>query len=99
MANAGTFSFTVDSFAEGTYSADGERVVVNNLVESFNQVSTDLPGGGSFSFPSAIDQGSGTYECEPDTLTITVDGFDPVVWDRVDKILEPPAGDVTATGG
>lgn len=99
MANVGAFSFTIDSFAAGTYSADGERVVVTNLAESFNRVSTNLPGGGSLSFPSAIDQGAGTYECDTETLTIAVDGFDSIVWDRVDRILEPPAGDVTVIDG
>ena len=98
MEGMGEFSITVDSYATGTYSADGERLTVNDLVESFNRVTTSLPFGGEYSFPSAIDQGTGSYVCDDDVLTITVDGYDPVVWDRVDKILEPPAGDVTATG-
>lgn len=99
MDGVGAFSTTIDSFAAGTYSADGERLTVNDLVESYNQVTTSLPFGGTYSFPSAIDQGAGGYVCDEDTLTVTVDGFDPVVWDRVDKILEPPAGDVTTSGG
>lgn len=99
MDGVGAFSMTVDSFATGTYNADGERLTVNNLVESYNRVTTSLPFGGSYSFPSAIDQGTGSYVCDDDTLTVTIDGFDPVVWDRVDKILEPPAGDVTTSGG
>ena len=99
MQNVGNFSVVIDSFAEGTYTADGERLVVNSLVESYNLVTANIPGGGSGTFPSALDQGTGTYECGTETLTISVDGFDPVVWDRIDKILEPQAGDVTTTGG
>ena len=97
MEGVGGFTTTIDSFATGTYQADGETITVQDLVEAYARVSTNVPLGGTFDFPSAIDQASGEYRCDDETLTIEIAGFDPIVWDRVDKILEPDEGDSTAT--
>jgi len=86
----GSITFTVDSFATGEYNADGENMSISNLVESFNEVRVDIPFGGAYSFPSAIDSASGTYTCDEDLLVVTASGLEPVTWLRVDKILEPP---------
>jgi hypothetical protein len=50
-----------------------------------------VAAGPSSIFTSSGDStsGSGTYACERDDLTVTVAGFDPVAWDRVDRILVP----------
>lgn len=90
VAGIGGLTMTVDSFASGTYSADGETLTVNNLNETYNQVTADTPLGGTFSFPSAIAEASGEYECGEDTMTLTVANYPPVSWTRVDKILQPP---------
>jgi hypothetical protein len=90
VAGVGGFTTTINSFAEGTYSADGERMTVSSLVESFNEVTTNLPGGGSYSFPSATQAGTGTYTCNEEQMIVTIESYPPVTWNRVDKILTPP---------
>lgn len=89
----GSIDFTIDSYAEGRYTADGERLEVFEVFEFFADVSTSVPGLGSMEFPqgsSLGDGGSGTYECRTDDMTVTIDGFLPLRYDRVDKILSPP---------
>lgn len=98
LADVGGFTTTIDSFAEGTYSADGERLTINALVESYNQVTSNLPGGRAESFPGAIDQGTGTYTCDADNLVVTIDSYPPVSFTRVDKILAPPDAPTDPSG-
>ncbi|MFP5488190.1 MAG: hypothetical protein ACLGHQ_07780, partial [Acidimicrobiia bacterium] len=87
----GSIRTTIDSFATGTYSADGEALTITDLVESFNEVRVDAPiQMGAMSFPGAIDSGAGIYTCDEDVLEIMVESYPPITWVRVDKILEPP---------
>jgi len=80
-------TIVIDSFAEGDYQADGENISATNLVESSVNVSS---GPASiFTSSGSTTSGSGTYECERDVLIVTVQGFDPVAFDRVDRILVP----------
>lgn len=88
VAGMGEITATIDSFAEGTYEADGETLTVSDLVETYNEVTLEF--GGSYSFPGAIVSGDGTYTCDDDQLRVTVDPYPPVTWNRVDKILTPP---------
>jgi hypothetical protein len=88
---------TIDSFAEGDYQADGEKMSVEDVVESQVRVTSNFPGVGGAAGPSSIwtssgdrTSGAGTYECDRDELTIEIEEFEPIVWDRVDRILEPP---------
>jgi hypothetical protein len=77
----------IDSFSVGEYSADGENMAVINVADLYVVVSM---GGSGFAQEGSIISGDGTYECRQDDMTITVTGFEPVEWVRVDKILEPP---------
>jgi hypothetical protein len=77
----------IDSFARGTYSADGETLEITNLVDDYVNVSL---GGDTFAQDSRVLVGAGTYECRTDDMTLTVESFEPLQWTRVDKILEPP---------
>ena len=89
----GTIDFTIDSYAEGRYTADGEQLEVFDVFELFADVSTSVPGLGAMEFPqgsSFSDGGSGAYECRMDDMTVTMEGFLPLRYDRVDKILSPP---------
>jgi hypothetical protein len=89
----GSIDFTIDSYAEGKYTADGERLEVFDVFELFADVSTSVPGLGGMEFPqgsSFSDGGSGAYECRTDDMTVTMEGFLPLRYDRVDKILSPP---------
>ena len=91
--NDGSLDFTINSYAEGKYTADGERLEIFDVFEHFADVKASIPGLGGFSFPqgsSFSDGGSGTYECRKDDMTVTIDGFLPLRYDRVDKILSPP---------
>jgi hypothetical protein len=82
-----SMDIVIDSFAHGTYSADGENLEVTNLVDDYVNVSM---GGQTFAQDSRVLDGAGTYVCGTDDMTITVESFEPVQWTRVDKILEPP---------
>jgi len=88
-----SITLTTDSFAEGEYSADGERIIGSGMKELFSSVTGSIPG---FTVPtqqvdsSFIGGGAGSYECRTDDMTLTADGFDSIELDRVDKILEPP---------
>jgi hypothetical protein len=89
----GSIDFTIDSYAEGRYTADGEQLDVFEVFELFADVSTSVPGLGGMEFPqgsSFSDGGSGAYECRTDDMTVTMEGFLPLRYDRVDKILSPP---------
>jgi len=89
----GTVDFTIDSYAEGKYTADGARLTIFEVLELFADVSTSIPGFGGFDFPqgsSFSDGGGGTYDCRTDDMTVTLDGFLPLRYDRVDRILSPP---------
>lgn len=87
-----SFDIVIDAMASGDYTADGERIAVMNVVDQYVNVRTSLPGAGNFDFSQegGVLSGGGTYECRRDDMTVTIDGFDPVRWVRVDKILEPP---------
>lgn len=93
-----TISFIVDSFARGTYSADGERLSLTGLGEIYSNVTVSVPTFGdvgptldSRMFGDSIGAGggSGIYECSTDELLLTIDGQASLRFDRVDKILEP----------
>lgn len=91
-----SITLTIDSFAEGDYQADGEKMSVEDITESSVRVSSNFPGVGGVAGPSSIwtssgssTSGSGTYRCDRDVLTIEIDDFEPIVWDRVDRILQP----------
>jgi hypothetical protein len=89
----GSFGFTVDSFAEGRYEDDGERLTVFDAVELYSKVTTGIPGFGGSTFAqgsSIMEGGAGDYECRTDDMTLTIDGFEQTRSVRVDKILEPP---------
>jgi hypothetical protein len=89
----GSIDFTIDSFAQGEYTADGEIMTVFNTVELFSNVATSVPGLGDLNFgqgSSALDDGSGEYQCNTDDMTVTLTGTQPVRFERVDKILSPP---------
>jgi len=89
----GSLGLTIDSFAEGRYNADGERLTAFDMVELYSNVTTSIPGfgGSTFAQGSSIMQGgAGDYECRTDDMTLTIDGFEPTRSVRVDKILEPP---------
>ncbi len=91
VAGAGTIRITINSFANGTYTADGESLEVSELVESFNEVSVDVPfGANTFSFPGAVDGAAGTYTCDENQLVVTTGTNPSITWVRVDKILTPP---------
>jgi hypothetical protein len=91
LDGVGELRTIIDSYATGTYTADGEVLTVTDLAESFNQVRVEAPVPvGAMSFPGAIDSGSGTYTCDEDVLELTVDSYPPITWVRVDKILTPP---------
>jgi hypothetical protein len=65
----GSIDFTIDSYAEGRYTADGEQLEVFEVFEFFADVSTSVPGLGGMEFPqgsSFSDGGSGAYECRTD---------------------------------
>lgn len=86
-----SFDMTIRSYATGRYTADGENMSVLDRVEDYVTVTSSLSGptpafsdAGVFS-----DDGSGTYVCDNDVLTVTAVGFPPITWDRVDKILQP----------
>jgi hypothetical protein len=93
----GSLDLAIDSFAAGDYTADGENITATDIVEDYARVSFSIPGmggfgiGGSsvFTFSGDTTGGAGTYECNRDNLTITVESFSPIVWDRVDRIPEP----------
>lgn len=82
-----TMNIVIDGFARGTYTADGENVEVINLVDDYTNVSL---GGQTFAQDSRVLDGAGTYECRKDDMTVTVASHEPLHWQRVDKILEPP---------
>ncbi len=89
----GSFGLTIDSFAEGRYTADGERLLTSDVVEFYSTVTTGIPGFGGASFAegsSLIAGGAGDYECRRDDMTLTIDGYESVRLLRVDKILAPP---------
>jgi hypothetical protein len=94
IAAAGTsFGFTIDSFAQGKYTADGERVSIFDVFEFYADVTTSLPffDGAVFAQGSSFMGGAGgDYVCGTDDMTVTLDGFEPIRFVRVDKILEPP---------
>lgn len=88
-----SIDFTIDSYGEGKYTADGETLEMFDIVEFFTDVSASVPGLGNMAFPqgsSVSAGGSGMYECRTDDMTVTLDGFLPIRFDRVDKILSPP---------
>jgi hypothetical protein len=88
----GALRITIDSYAEGDYTADGENVAISNVQEFYADVSSSIPGLGEFASPqgaSFSDGGGGTYECRDDDMTLTMRGFLPLRYDRVDKILKP----------
>ncbi len=99
LASSQGFSIPIriNSFAEGEYSADGQRVTVSGIIESYNEVTIDAPVSFTTSQPSVLENGFGSYTCSADALVVTVDGFDSVAFARVDKILVPP--DSPANGG
>jgi hypothetical protein len=89
----GSLDFTIDSFGQGEYTADGEIMTVFNTVELFSNVATSVPGLGDLNFgqgASALDDGSGEYQCNTDDMTVTLTGSQPIRFERVDKILSPP---------
>ena len=89
----GSLDFTIDSFAQGEYTADGEIMTIFNTVELFSNVATSVPGLGDLNFgqgASALDDGSGEYQCNTDDMTVTLTGSQPIRFERVDKILSPP---------
>ncbi|MFV1991452.1 MAG: hypothetical protein ACC652_12005 [Acidimicrobiales bacterium] len=94
IAAAGTsIDFTIDSFAQGKYTADGERVSIFDVFEFYADVTTSVPffDGAVFAQGSSfMDGAGGDYVCRTDDMTVTLDGFEPVRFERVDKILEPP---------
>ena len=87
ISGAGGFDFTIDSFAEGDYQADGENISATDVVES--SVSVDAGPASIFTSAGSTTSGSGTYVCDRDVLVVTIQGFDPVTFDRVDRILQP----------
>lgn len=89
----GSLSFTIDSFAEGSYTADGERMTVSDVVEAYANVTASVPGFGGSTFAqgsSVMGGGSGTYACRADDMTVTMESMEPVRFVRIDKILSPP---------
>jgi hypothetical protein len=85
-----SLDITIDSFGNGEYTADGEKMGITNLVDLFVNVDVGGLGGAAFdgSDLGAV-AGSGTYVCNEDDVEITIpEGT--VRWVRVDKILEPP---------
>ncbi len=94
IAAAGTeIGFTIDSFAQGKYTADGERVSIFDVFEFYADVTTSVPffDGAVFAQGSSFMGGAGgDYVCSTDDMTVTLDGFQPIRFDRVDKILVPP---------
>lgn len=82
---------TINSFGSGRYTADGETISILSVVEDFVTVESSIGVlGAEFSDTNVFDAGgSGTYECDDDTLTVTVTGFPPIAFDRVDRILGP----------
>lgn len=92
----GSLDIVIDSFAQGEYSADGERMTTSNVFEFYADVTINLaiPGFGDFATGSSILQdGSASYECNDEELFLTVDGLPPIRLIRVDKILTPPPVD------
>ena len=85
-----TLDMTIDSFGNGEYTADGEKMEVFNLIDLF--VTVDVGGLGGAAFDGSefgAVAGSGTYVCTADDVEVTIpEGT--VRWIRVDKILEPP---------
>lgn len=90
VAGLGSLRTIIDSYGEGSYTADGEVVTVTDIVESFNEVTFDGPVQTSYSFPGAIEDGAGPYTCDDDVFEVAVDGHPAVTFNRVDKILAPP---------
>ena len=89
----GSISFTVDSFSEGKYTADGSRMAAFDAVQSFVNVTTSIAGFGGLDFAegsSIMGGGAGDYECRTDDMTLTLNGLQPIRMVRVDKILQPP---------
>lgn len=88
-AEGQTITFVIDSYAEGRYTADGENIAILDVVELYVNVAAPIPGAG-FSDTNVFDPGGGgTYVCDDDVLTVTVESYPPISWDRVDKILKP----------
>lgn len=82
-------SFTIDSFGTGRYTADGENIAVLDMVEDYVNVTSTI-GGSGFSDSNVFGEGGGgTYVCDDQVLMVTVTGFPPIAWDRVERILQP----------
>jgi hypothetical protein len=84
-----SITFTIDSFATGRYTADGENISILDIVEQYVNVTSPFGGPGFSDSNVFAPGGGGTYVCDDDVLTVTVTGFPPISWDRVDKILQP----------
>jgi hypothetical protein len=83
-----TLDVVIDSFAHGTYSADGENLEVINVVDDYVNVTH---GQQTFAQDARVLDGAGTYVCGTDDMTLTIGSHEPLHWHRVDRILEPPS--------